>query len=100
MCNNCADPVVQVRMTADHYALVSDSRTASFADRTAVPAAAVQPGSFMWTPHAFKTVAEPELVTKVDTVSGNGIINPFTLEGMHQSLNMHLQCCLKRCHCT
>jgi hypothetical protein len=68
-------------MTADHYALVSESRSASFAARAAVRAAAVRPGHFVWRPHAFKTVAEPELVTKVDTVSGTGIINPFTLVG-------------------
>lgn len=73
--------VVQIRMTADHYALVSDSRAASFAARAAIPAAAVRPGHFVWRPHAFKAFAEPELVTKVDTVSGTGIINPFTVEG-------------------
>jgi hypothetical protein len=68
-------------MTADHYALVSESCSGSFAARAAVPAAAVRPGHFVWTPHAFKTVAEAELVTKVDTVSGTGIIALLTLEG-------------------
>ena len=71
-------------MTADHYALMSDFRAASFAARTAVPAAAVRPGQFVWRPHAFKAFAEPELVTKVDTVSGTGIINPLTLEGVEE----------------
>ena len=77
---------MQIRMTADHYALVSDSRAASFGSHAAVPAAAVQPGQFVWRPHAFKADAEPELVTSVDAVSSTGIINPFTLEGMELCL--------------
>lgn len=66
----------QIRMTADHYALVSNSRDASFVARAATPAAAVRPGHFVWRPHAVKAFAEPELVTKVDTVSGTGISIP------------------------
>lgn len=70
-----------IRMTPDHYALVTDTRSAAFAGRKAVAAADVQPGMFVWRTHAFSRTVAPELVIKVDTVTGTGIINPFTLEG-------------------
>lgn len=76
----CCPP--QIRLTPDHYALVTDTRSAAFAGRKAVAAANVQPGMFVWRTHVFSRTVAPELVIKVDTVTGTGIINPFTLEGV------------------
>ncbi len=72
-------------MTAEHWAYpIATSNVTAFSARTALPAASVKAGNYMW--HATLEsggvgAAVLELVTSVDVVSGQGLVNPMTMCG-------------------
>ena len=80
--------VVQIRMTADHYAYIAANSTVPFAARNPVPARAVKAGAFIW--RASGDAVVPERVTSVNRVSDTGIINPFTMQGGRRAMHARL----------
>jgi len=71
---------VQITLSADHYLYVAPGAGAPFAERSAVPAAAVQPGALLWR-RTERGALALERVTSVAAVSEEGLVNPFTLRG-------------------
>jgi hypothetical protein len=69
-----------ITLSADHYLYTAPAAGADFAERTAVPAAEVRPGALLWRRTERGRLAL-ELVTGVQPVSAEGLVNPFTLRG-------------------
>lgn len=73
-------------MSATHRAYIATSNTTAFSARTALPAASVTAGSYLWHAPAGNGgigAAVLDLVTSTDVISSTGIVNPLTLRGEH-----------------
>lgn len=70
---------LQITLSADHYLYTAPHKGAAFAQRVAVPAAGVKAGDLVW--RRSGSGLAMEAVTSVQSVTEEGLINPFTIRG-------------------
>lgn len=70
----------QITLSADHFAYVAPSSSASFSARQAVAARDVSVGDHLWVAQPGSSVVA-EAVVDVQSVTEQGLVNPFTIRG-------------------